>query len=78
MVAIKKSKITIFRKVLKTNSTRKLKNKFKNYFSSKATPRTNGDSSVAYVLNFNYLGTTYEAAMSMGHGILSGLCGECF
>ena len=38
----------------------------------------NEDSSIAYVGHFNYQGNSLDAAMSIGHGVLSGLCGNCF
>lgn len=32
----------------------------------------------AYVTNFTVLGQPIRAAMSIGHGALTGLCGDCF
>ena len=56
----------------------KISTKFIQLSRQKAKPFTNGDSSIAYVAHFNYQGNSIEAAMSIGHGVLNGLCGSCF
>jgi len=43
-----------------------------------AQPVTNVDGSTAYLASFSINGTAYQAALSIGHGMLSGLCENCF
>jgi len=55
-----------------------ISNKFIQASQQKAKMVNNDDGSVAHVGHFNYQGNAIEAAMSIGHGVLSGLCGNCF
>jgi len=52
--------------------------KFMYAVTNLAKPVVNSDRSTAYVASFSINGTAYQAAMSIGHGMLSGLCGNCF
>lgn len=63
-----------------TNSSdyQRIMTKFMNASSTLAQPITNPDSSTAYVATITVQGVVYQAAMSIGHGMLSGLCGNCF
>lgn len=52
--------------------------KFQDYALQKGKQFVNPDQSVAYLTTFTLDGEKIEAAMSVGHGVLSGLCGDCF
>jgi hypothetical protein len=51
---------------------------FQNYALNKAVKVKNNDGSMAYLTTVNLNGTQIQAAMSIGHGVLSGMCGDCF
>lgn len=50
---------------------------FMNFLHTKTQQIPNQDGSVAFVGNFNYQGLQFNAALSIGHGVLSGKCGSC-
>ena len=52
--------------------------KFASAANNKARHINNNDGSIALIANIDYQGLKVEAAMSIGHGVLSGLCGNCF
>ena len=53
-------------------------NTFQSYALNKATKFANEDGSTAYLIKYVLDGKPIEAAMSIGHGVLTGLCGDCF
>lgn len=52
--------------------------KFQAYAINNGKQHVNDDGSIAYLTTFTLDGEKIEAAFSVGHGVLSGLCGDCF
>ena len=52
-------------------------NNFRNSYNN-AEKIDNGDGSFANVRTVSVEGLNYEVALSIGHGVLNGLCGDCF
>ena len=53
---------------------------YKKYYNiaENVARKTDIDGNTVSILNFKLKGTKYEAAMSIGHGVLGGKCGSCF
>ena len=51
---------------------------FQSYALNKAQKLANPDGSTAYLTSLVLDGKPIQAAMSIGHGVLNGLCGDCF
>lgn len=53
-------------------------NAFRDHAYTKAIATPLPDGSTAYITELNFQGKKIQAAMSVGHGMLDGLCGDCF